>query len=512
MKTYSKQPEIKSDTAQPKASKQASAHDVLQAYKAKIVQRQEIDEDELLQGKFETAQREGIDEDELLQGKFDASFIVQKEEATQPPTENRTGLADNWKSGIESLSGYSMDDVRVHYNSSKPAQLQALAYAQGTDIHVAPGQEQHLPHEAWHVVQQKQGRVQPTMQLQGVNVNDNEGLEKEADVMGGKALQMKRNKDVIQCLNPSDLSTSIYNTEIANHVHPITLGQHNDANNTANLILNLFNTTNPDEHPETEDFLYLMTTIGVPFADAYEIWQYLLLGLQDQDFYNQASLYQEQFQGERQNFGYRSNDDLRNENEMFALVAQMVRPYLDVGDNIGLWSGGFDLSQYAANIGCITLEESPFGFILDSLYLTNSWGRLGPLWNIISKTFVDVAINNNADFHVFLRVYDIGSVLLRQEVNQIRRFGPLLNIFWHPIVNEGADYLELDADCNLSEDHQLCTESECLSRLIIYFQATYPFGRGAEATIVRLMEQLDFTSVDEVMDHLAAIQQYPNIQ
>jgi hypothetical protein len=79
-----------------------------------------------------------------------------------------------------------MDDVKVHYNSDKPAQLNALAYAQGTDIHVAPGQEEHLPHEAWHVVQQKQGRVQPTMQLKGANVNDNEGLEKEADVMGNK--------------------------------------------------------------------------------------------------------------------------------------------------------------------------------------------------------------------------------------------------------------------------------------------------------------------------------------
>ena len=99
---------------------------------------------------------------------------------------NNTGLPDNLKSGIENLSGYSMDDVNVHYNSPKPTQLQAHAYAQGTDIHVASGQEQHLPHEAWHVVQQKQGRVKPTMQLQGVNVNDNMGLEREADVMGDK--------------------------------------------------------------------------------------------------------------------------------------------------------------------------------------------------------------------------------------------------------------------------------------------------------------------------------------
>ncbi len=103
---------------------------------------------------------------------------------------NNTGLPDNLKSGVENLSGYSMDDVKVHYNSSKPAQLQAHAYAQGTDIHLAPGQQKHLPHEAWHVVQQKQGRVKPTMQFKGkVNINDNTGLEKEADVMGAKALR-----------------------------------------------------------------------------------------------------------------------------------------------------------------------------------------------------------------------------------------------------------------------------------------------------------------------------------
>lgn len=102
--------------------------------------------------------------------------------------ENNTGLPDTLKSGIEGLSGYSMDDVKVHYNSAKPAQLNALAYAQGTDIHVASGQEKHLPHEAWHVVQQKQGRVQATMQMKGdVPVNDDKGLEQEADVMGAKA-------------------------------------------------------------------------------------------------------------------------------------------------------------------------------------------------------------------------------------------------------------------------------------------------------------------------------------
>jgi hypothetical protein len=101
-------------------------------------------------------------------------------------------LPDNVKHGVESLSGISMDDVKVHYNSAKPAQLNAHAYAQGTDIHIASGQEKHLPHEAWHVVQQKQGRVQPTTMMKAkVPINDDQGLEKEADVMGARALQMK---------------------------------------------------------------------------------------------------------------------------------------------------------------------------------------------------------------------------------------------------------------------------------------------------------------------------------
>ena len=100
---------------------------------------------------------------------------------------NRTGLPDQLKTGIENLSGMSLDNVRIHYNSDKPAQLQALAYTQGTDIHVGPGQEKHLAHEAWHVVQQAQSRVKPTLQMKGVPVNDDAGLEREADVMGERA-------------------------------------------------------------------------------------------------------------------------------------------------------------------------------------------------------------------------------------------------------------------------------------------------------------------------------------
>ncbi|MCC2686170.1 MAG: hypothetical protein K0R75_3069 [Paenibacillaceae bacterium] len=100
------------------------------------------------------------------------------------------GLPDGLKAGVEQLSGLSMDGTKIKYNSSKPADLNALAFAQSSEIHLGPGQEQHLPHEAWHVVQQKQGRVHPTMQMQGTTVNDDVGLESEADAMGERASRL----------------------------------------------------------------------------------------------------------------------------------------------------------------------------------------------------------------------------------------------------------------------------------------------------------------------------------
>lgn len=147
---------------------------------------QRVEDDESLQAKM-VAQR--LEEEEPLQAKSTQAPALQLAEQTDAKP-NNTGLPDQLKSGIESLSGISMDHVKVHYNSSQPAQLNAHAYAQGSEIHVAPSQEKHLPHEAWHVVQQAQGRVKPTMQMNsGVPVNDDAGLETEADVMGARANQ-----------------------------------------------------------------------------------------------------------------------------------------------------------------------------------------------------------------------------------------------------------------------------------------------------------------------------------
>jgi hypothetical protein len=100
----------------------------------------------------------------------------------------RGGLPEKLQAGIERLSGMSMDDVRVHYNSPHPAKVDALAYTQGNQIYVGRGAEQHLAHEAWHVVQQRQRRVRAMMRVAGRPVNDSESLEREAEAMGGRAM------------------------------------------------------------------------------------------------------------------------------------------------------------------------------------------------------------------------------------------------------------------------------------------------------------------------------------
>lgn len=121
-------------------------------------------------------------------------FQLKAGTADDPPVQRKGssgGLGDDIVNGFAATSGHDLSDVNVHRNSSKPSEVGALAYAQGNDIHLGPGQDQHLPHEAAHIVQQREGRVKPTTEVNGMAVNDNQGLESEADRMGEQAMQMK---------------------------------------------------------------------------------------------------------------------------------------------------------------------------------------------------------------------------------------------------------------------------------------------------------------------------------
>ncbi|MCL2292108.1 MAG: DUF4157 domain-containing protein, partial [Candidatus Bathyarchaeota archaeon] len=121
---------------------------------------------------------------------------LQRQTASTPsasPASGGSPLPFDMREKYESRAGFSLADVRVYYNSDEPAKLGALAYARGNVVHIGPGQEKHLPHEIGHVVQQKAGLVRPTLQIQGINVNDNVKLEKDADIANSSLQQNIKN-------------------------------------------------------------------------------------------------------------------------------------------------------------------------------------------------------------------------------------------------------------------------------------------------------------------------------
>jgi hypothetical protein len=181
----------KAGSIQPLPKKSAQNTDLFVTCPSAVIQRMTIEPESISPGDILQLQRT-IGNQVVMQMLKPAS---PKKGTSAPVPEhlaNNTGLPGRLKEGIENLSGISMDDVKTHYNSPKPSQLKAFAYTQGTDIFVGPGQEKHLAHEAWHVAQQKMGRVRPTVTtLEGHRINDDPGLENEADQMGEKIAQGK---------------------------------------------------------------------------------------------------------------------------------------------------------------------------------------------------------------------------------------------------------------------------------------------------------------------------------
>ena len=170
------------------------------------IQRMEDDYDEEEYGQMKMAndasiQRmspEAYEEDEIdypLQGKFNGnSFTLQKKDGPDSGP-----LPGELQAKMESTMGADFSDVNVHTDSSAATDVGALAFAQGKDVHFAPGQfkpettsgQELIGHEFAHVQQQAQGRVQPTTEVAGMPVNDNVGLEAEADALGKAAAQAK---------------------------------------------------------------------------------------------------------------------------------------------------------------------------------------------------------------------------------------------------------------------------------------------------------------------------------
>jgi hypothetical protein len=97
----------KAKQTQPvKMQKIPEKEEPLQGKMMETIQRQEIpEEEEPLQGKFES-----VSSKEICPSCMQRQEIPEEEEPIQTKRENNTGMPDNLKAGVESLSGIDMSD------------------------------------------------------------------------------------------------------------------------------------------------------------------------------------------------------------------------------------------------------------------------------------------------------------------------------------------------------------------------------------------------------------------
>ncbi|MGB1206180.1 MAG: eCIS core domain-containing protein [Chitinophagales bacterium] len=186
--------EVEEEEAQMKANplqKQEVKEEEAQM-KANPLQKQEAEKEEEAQMKANPLQKQEAEEEEAQM----KANPLQKQE-NKSSTSN--GLPTEVQMKMENSLGADFSNVNIHKDSKSATDVGALAYAQGNDVHFAPGQfkpntqagQELIGHELTHVVQQREGRVKPTTQAKGLPVNDDKSLEKEADDMGKMAAQGK---------------------------------------------------------------------------------------------------------------------------------------------------------------------------------------------------------------------------------------------------------------------------------------------------------------------------------
>ena len=444
-----------------------------------------------------------------LQNDVNDSSNTQSITQLQEKVDNSTGMPDDLKKGVENLSGHDMSDVKVHYNSDKPAQLQAHAYARGTDIHIAPGQEKHLPHEAWHVVQQKQGRVQPTMQMKGnVNVNDDAGLEKEADVMGQKALQLKSNSQ--ENLNHSQLEINgVYQFKV-DAIHGATCPTLADTKGTDDYAAFV---KNMNELGKT-----MKVTIDQTVTD--QIWVKAMGILwKTQDMTGMGTLEDKQAgttkdktaskpkesrketdtdKGARFNFDFASDTFqkvLQNDfKDLAGLIMDNFKQTFESKRIFGFWS-----KEPAMEVGksskALMLEDSALGKPFDGINLTGNWNM--ELWGAISHYYAEAVSKNigqsNIQYWGFVgdgATGDVDNIYAKVEKVKFQAMGKEKNItaeamesiiLWHGCLSDindqgekikatphpGYNVMGLTGVLNVGSDrHKIASEVEDKTKLL----------------------------------------------
>nr|BFD96042.1 hypothetical protein KitaXyl93_74020 [Kitasatospora sp. Xyl93] len=223
----------------------------------------------------------------------------------------------------------------------------------------------------------------------------------------------------------------------------------------------------PAGHGEWATFRADMARAGFP-PDVTEVaWQLVLGGIAEQGRLNDEAMAR---YTERQ-----AQRDHRASNSWYQELVQVVGDYLEIGTpTLALWSGGREVSDYALAKGHTPLEATAFGGVVDRLTLTPDWMLKTPMWNVLSKAFVS---RSRGPVHIFLRAYDPESVLIAQEVPQLRvvmALDPAVRLVWHPVY-AAADgrLMEVTRGLDLAADAPCSTRDECVRILYDYLRLVH---------------------------------------
>jgi Domain of unknown function (DUF4157) len=396
-------------------------------------------------------------------------------------------LTDATRTKMEGSFGTSFADVRVH-QGDQAARVGAEAYAEGSNLHFAPGRyapgsaggDELIGHELTHVVQQRAGRVAAPAQHKG-GVNDDPALEAEADVMGARAAAGERvsvpgaaggamgGASAIQRKITLGTSGGAAPPRVIDLDHVEGLVREVIALNDPALVAAATKVNATDPNAAIRDAVLVLYRNDRAFATMPELaaatterlgqihavaavdWSGDAADVADAHPERGAfaraldglvapakidELWKLTIAGVQYQKGLKAKDKGGDPNPHYIQLAQEFEALLAVKatDKPALWSGGYDVSMYAQGKGYRTLEVTAAGKMFDQLKLFKDFSTLGQLWNNLSRKFVS---SFAGETHVFVRTMDKGSVLFRQELVEAVQLDGIQAMKWH--VMKGAD-------------------------------------------------------------------------
>lgn len=243
-------------------------------------------------------------------------------------------------------------------------------------------------------------------------------------------------------------------------------------------------------HPEWSTFSRMMREVGIGVLKINQAWGLLMKGFETEERLRNAGI---------------GNKDNNPEYQALAkLLGEELK--IDPGTTLALWSGGFEVSEYARAKGHTTLEYTKAGRAINKIQFHKEWKLQAPLWNTLSRAFVQQA---SPDIHIYIRAWQPTSVLIRQEVPHLREVQSIFGtsrLHWHALytgnlVQSTASWLAVEA--NTAGARELTKEIAIDGRLVDEYE--YPQRDLCVASLCRFLTYLNSNPNNRAAKEMAAL-------